>query len=195
MDSRCAWYGAASPCNISPPDWGDHYLTQLQSTVLPATTGVIELRFRSHSHAEEDGIWDLREVEVSTDDGATWSKTGDVFNSGFGWRYEVCDLTRFAGVVVSPRRRTAAFRHMEFLPLSDKRILLIIVTADGDVQNRILKVDRLYSPAELTTASNFLNQHYAGLAFDAIQPRKSFGHGGADSERAVIAQHEHGAIP
>ncbi len=103
--THCAWYGAASPCNISPPDWGDHYLTQLQSTVLPATTGVIELRFRSHLHAEEDGIWDLREVEVSTDDGATWSKTGDVFNSGFGWRYEVCDLTRFAGSSVRLRFR------------------------------------------------------------------------------------------
>ncbi len=81
------------------------------------------------------------------------------------------DLTRFAGVVVSPRRRTVAFRHMEFLLLSEKRILLIIVTAEGDVQNRILQVDRIYSPAELTAATNFLNQHYAGLTFDEIQPR------------------------
>jgi heat-inducible transcriptional repressor len=81
------------------------------------------------------------------------------------------DLTRFAGVVVSPRRRSAAFRHMEFLPLSEKRILLIIVTPEGDVQNRILLVDRVYSPAELTAASNFINQHYAGLAIDEIQPR------------------------
>src|SRR6267142_1984830 len=47
------------------------------------------------------------------------------------------DLTRFAGVVMTPKRRTAAFRHIEFLSLSEKRILLIIVAPDGDVQNRI----------------------------------------------------------
>jgi len=81
------------------------------------------------------------------------------------------DLTRFAGVVVAPRRRTPAFRHIEFLALSEKRILLIIVTADGDVQNRILFTDRPYTPPELTNAAAFLNQHYAGLTFDEIRGR------------------------
>ena len=54
-------------------------------------------------------------------------------------------------------------RHIEFLGLSEKRILLIIVAPDGDVQNRILVTDRPYSPSELTEAANFLNQNYAGL--------------------------------
>jgi len=81
------------------------------------------------------------------------------------------DLTRFAGVVAVAKRRAAAFRHIEFLPLSEKRVLLIIVSPDGDVQNRILNVDRAYSPSDLTAATNFLNQHYAGLALDEIQPR------------------------
>lgn len=81
------------------------------------------------------------------------------------------DLTRFAGVVVAPKRRAPVFRHIEFLPLSEKRILLIIVTPEGDVQNRILHVEKPFSPAELTTASNFLNQHYAGLALDEIHVR------------------------
>src|SRR5207249_7033993 len=48
------------------------------------------------------------------------------------------ELTHFAGVVVASKRKTPAFRHIEFLALSDKRVLLIIVTPDGDVQNRIL---------------------------------------------------------
>jgi heat-inducible transcriptional repressor len=80
------------------------------------------------------------------------------------------ELTHFAGVVVSPRR-APAFRHIEFLSLAERRVLLIIVTPEGDVQNRILVTDKAYSPAELQTAANFLNQHYAGLTFDEIRTR------------------------
>jgi heat-inducible transcriptional repressor len=81
------------------------------------------------------------------------------------------DLTHFAGVVAAPRRRAPAFRHIEFLRLAEKRLLLIIVTADGDVQNRILVTEKSYSAAELTAASNFLNQHYAGLTIEEIHRR------------------------
>jgi heat-inducible transcriptional repressor len=80
------------------------------------------------------------------------------------------DLTRFAGVVVTPRR-SAGFRHIEFLRLSSKRILLILVTPDGDVQNRIIFTERSYSPAELVEAGNILNQNYAGLTFDEVKQR------------------------
>src|SRR5574342_916172 len=75
------------------------------------------------------------------------------------------DLTHFAGVVMTPRR-SSGFRHIEFLRLSDKRVLLILVTPEGDVQNRILLAERAYSPSELTEAANILNQHYAGLTFE-----------------------------
>jgi heat-inducible transcriptional repressor len=81
------------------------------------------------------------------------------------------ELTRFAGVVVAPKRRAPVFRHIEFLGLSEKRVLLIIVTPEGDVQNRILRTERAYSPAELVTAGNMLNQHYAGLTFDEVRRR------------------------
>ncbi|MFH1602832.1 MAG: heat-inducible transcriptional repressor HrcA [Pseudomonadota bacterium] len=80
-------------------------------------------------------------------------------------------LTHFAGVVASPKRKNPAFRHIEFLSLSEKRILLIIVTQDGNVQNRILFTDRSYTPAQLTMAANFLNQNYAGLTFNDIRQR------------------------
>src|SRR5262249_49580181 len=53
-------------------------------------------------------------------------------------------LTHFAGVVMTPRRRSLSFRHLEFLRLSERRILLIVVTPEGDVQNRILLTDRDY---------------------------------------------------
>src|ERR1044071_3384911 len=70
-------------------------------------------------------------------------------------------LTQFAGVVMTPRR-AVTFKQIEFLKLSEKRILLIVVTPEGDVQNRILFTDREYTAAELIEAANFINQHYAG---------------------------------
>lgn len=80
-------------------------------------------------------------------------------------------LTQFAGVVMTPRRRALAFRQIEFLRLSEKRVLLIIVTQDGDVQNRVLFTERDYSPAELVSAANYLNQNYAGHSFEDVRHR------------------------
>lgn len=80
-------------------------------------------------------------------------------------------LTHFAGVVVTPRKDTVRIRQIEFLPLSEARILLIIVTTRGDVQNRILHTSRSYSPSELTSAANYMNAHCAGLDFEAIRER------------------------
>lgn len=81
------------------------------------------------------------------------------------------DLTRFAGVVMIPKRRSVAFRHLEFLPLSDKRILLIIVAADGNVQNRIISAERIFTPSELTQAANYFNQHFSGQSFDEVRQK------------------------
>jgi heat-inducible transcriptional repressor len=80
------------------------------------------------------------------------------------------DLTHFAGVVMTPRR-SAGFRHIEFLKLAEKRLLLIIVTPEGDVQNRILITEKSYSPSELIEAANILNQHYTGMTFEEIRKR------------------------
>jgi heat-inducible transcriptional repressor len=81
------------------------------------------------------------------------------------------ELTHFAGVVVAPRRQLPRIRQLEFLSLSDTRILLIIVTSEGDVQNRILFTQRAYTPGELTQAANMLNEHFAGLDFQQIRSR------------------------
>jgi len=80
------------------------------------------------------------------------------------------DLTRFAGVVMTPRR-SSGFRHIEFIRLSDKRVLLILVTREGDVQNRVILTERSYSPSELVEAGNLLNQNYAGLTFEETKKR------------------------
>lgn len=80
-------------------------------------------------------------------------------------------LTHFAGVVIAPRRQHPQIRQIEFLKLSDSRILLIIVTANGEVQNRILFTQRNYTPEELVEAANYLNQNCIGLDFEQIHKR------------------------
>ena len=80
-------------------------------------------------------------------------------------------LTHFAGVVVAPRRQQPRIRQIEFLQLSEKRILLIIVTESGDVQNRILFTQRIFTPSELIEAANYLNQNCAGLDFAQVKQR------------------------
>lgn len=77
-------------------------------------------------------------------------------------------LTRFAGVVQTPRRIEAVLKHIEFLQLSDRRVLLILVTSDGDVQNRIIQTERQFGQTELIEASNFLNQYCAGRTLAAL---------------------------
>ncbi|MDR2925255.1 MAG: heat-inducible transcriptional repressor HrcA [Azoarcus sp.] len=79
------------------------------------------------------------------------------------------NLTRFAGVVVAPRREPPRIRQIEFIGLAENRILLIIVTESGDVQNRILFTRRAYSASELGAAAAYLNEHCAGLALDEIR--------------------------
>lgn len=78
------------------------------------------------------------------------------------------NLSQFAGVVLAPKR-AQVFRQIEFIRLSEKRILLIIVTPDGDVQNRILFVHRDFQEHELLEATNFFNQHFAGKSFDQVK--------------------------
>jgi heat-inducible transcriptional repressor len=80
-------------------------------------------------------------------------------------------LTHFAGLVMTPRRREPAFRHLEFLRLAERRVLLILVTSEGDVQNRILHTDQPYTQSQLVEAANFFNQHYAGQPFATIRAR------------------------
>ena len=79
-------------------------------------------------------------------------------------------LSHFAGVVLTPRR-TSTFRQVEFLRLSERRVLMIVVAPDGDVQNRILLTDRPYTHAQLVEAANALNQHFAGMRFEEARAR------------------------
>ncbi|MBX9870280.1 MAG: heat-inducible transcriptional repressor HrcA, partial [Burkholderiaceae bacterium] len=68
-------------------------------------------------------------------------------------------LSQFAGVVMTARQESI-FRQVEFLRLSEKRILLVVVAPNGDVHNRLLLTDVDYTATQLTQAANYLNQHF-----------------------------------
>lgn len=78
-------------------------------------------------------------------------------------------ITHLAGVVTLPKHGQPLFKRVEFMPLSEKRVLAILVIGKDEVQNRVLKVDKLYSAAELQQASNYLNHLFAGRDLDEVR--------------------------
>ena len=94
------------------------------------------------------------------------------------------NLSHFVGVVMAPRR-SSVFKHIEFLRLSERRLLLIIVAPDGDVQNRVLFTDTDYTASELQEASNYLNANFSGMAIEQVRARL---HHEVDRLRGEIAK-------
>ena len=80
------------------------------------------------------------------------------------------NLSHFVGVVMAPKR-SSVFRHIEFLRLSERRLLVIIVSPEGDVQNRVLFTQADYSQSQLIEAANYLNTHFAGMAIEQVRTR------------------------
>ena len=80
------------------------------------------------------------------------------------------NLSSFVGVVTAPRR-SSVFRLIEFLRLSEKRFLVIIVSPNGDVQNRVLFTETDYSQSQLIEAANYLNQNFSGMAIEQVRAK------------------------
>jgi len=78
-------------------------------------------------------------------------------------------MTKLAGVVTLPRRTHTALRQIEFLPLSDRRVLAILVLNDRDVQNRILDVQRDFTAEELQRAGNYLTEQFGGRELQDVR--------------------------
>lgn len=74
----------------------------------------------------------------------------------------LAELTRMAGVVAMPKRSVTTLRQVEFLPLSERRVLVVLVVNRAEVQNRIIHTDKEYTEQELRQAANYINQHYSG---------------------------------
>jgi heat-inducible transcriptional repressor len=81
------------------------------------------------------------------------------------------DVTALAGIVTLPRQQHASLKRVEFLPLSEKKVLAVLVINDKEVQNSILHTERNYSAAELQQFSNFLNEQFAGKELRAVRAK------------------------
>jgi heat-inducible transcriptional repressor len=99
-------------------------------------------------------------------------------------------LSQFVGVVIAPRR-SSVFHHIEFLRLSERRVLVIIVSPEGDVQNRVIFTETDHTQAQLVEAANFLNANYVGLAIEQVRERLK---AEVDSLRAEIASLMNAAV-
>lgn len=80
----------------------------------------------------------------------------------------LASITAQAGLVTVPRHNQAALRQVEFLPLTDGRVLVILVVNEREVQNRVISTGQHYSQAELTRAANLINARYGGRSLDAV---------------------------
>jgi heat-inducible transcriptional repressor len=99
-------------------------------------------------------------------------------------------LSQFVGVVIAPKR-SSVFHHIEFLRLSERRVLVIIVSPEGDVQNRVIFTETDHTQVQLVEAANFLNANYVGLAIEQVRERLK---AEVDSLRVEIASLMNAAV-
>lgn len=92
------------------------------------------------------------------------------------------NVTHFAGLILIPGQENARLRQIEFLKLSSNRVLTILVTDDGRVQNRVIPTDREFSTSELTEAANYFNEVYSGSTLSKVR-RMLLGEMKSDSDR------------
>lgn len=81
----------------------------------------------------------------------------------------ISDLTKLTCLITLPKHEKHILRHVEFLPLSENRVLVILVINNNEVQNRIADVDAKFTRAELETAANYLTQCYRGQELETIR--------------------------
>ena len=81
------------------------------------------------------------------------------------------EITKLAGIVMLPRVEHKALKQIEFIPLSDNRILVILVMSDKEIQNRIIFTNRQFTQSELQQASNYLNSMYSGMEMDKVREK------------------------
>lgn len=80
-------------------------------------------------------------------------------------------ISHYTGLVLAPRFTSTVFRHIEFIRLSQGRILVVFVSQSGIVQNKIIETEDSLSPAELEQMTNYLNRTLSGLSIPEVKAR------------------------
>ena len=115
------------------------------------------LRSENMDSAETGRI--AREMEVGDDLNKLMEKTSSMLS----------EITKLAGVVMLPRVEQRALKQIEFVSLSDNRVLVILVVNDSEVQNRIIHTDKPYSATKLQQAANYLNATFSGKDLQTVR--------------------------
>ncbi len=93
----------------------------------------------------------------------------------------LAQLSRGLGVALASSAAEQVLEHIHFSRLSTGRVLAVLVTQAGAVQDRVLTVDHELTPVELETASRYLNENFHGWPIDRIR---------AEVERRVEIERE-----
>ncbi|MBS1174961.1 MAG: heat-inducible transcriptional repressor HrcA [Burkholderiaceae bacterium] len=102
--------------------------------------------------------------------------------------HTLSQLSHFAGIIATPKR-SQVFGQIDFLQLSPMRVLVVMVTPEGDVQNRLLQLEQAYTPSQLTQAANYLNSHFAGKTFEHIRAQLANELAHLQNDVNVLMQH------
>lgn len=78
-------------------------------------------------------------------------------------------LSENVGIVVTPSLAENLLKHIEFVPLADKRILVILVSASNIIHNKIIRVEDKLTPEELERTARYLNTEFSGKSLIAIR--------------------------
>ncbi len=78
-------------------------------------------------------------------------------------------ITSFAGILSTPDVGSTCIRQIEFIKLSKNRVLAILVTKDGQVQNKVLSTEIEYTSSELVEAANFFNHKYSSKCISVVR--------------------------
>ncbi|USO02374.1 MAG: heat-inducible transcription repressor HrcA [Alphaproteobacteria bacterium] len=97
-------------------------------------------------------------------------------------------FSKCASLISVHKPEQTIIKHIEFLPLSEKKGLVIMVSEEGVVENRIINLPSNFSPAQLVQASNYINYHFSGAPLSKIKSTLMHTLGRCQSELDQLTQ-------
>lgn len=117
------------------------------------------LKVRSLSPQEKQQI--RERYATARDPDEVWQHTSKV----------LAEITRHAGIVLAPLPERQRFQHIEFVPLRDGKVLAVLVTTDGQIENKLFTTDRPVDERQLERIHNYLDTLLGGLTLDEVRER------------------------
>jgi heat-inducible transcriptional repressor len=83
--------------------------------------------------------------------------------------HELSRASHQIGFAVAPAREAATFRHIDFVPLDERRAMVVVVATSGEIAHKVVEVDETLRPADLQQAATYLNREFAGLTLAEVR--------------------------